>query len=92
MVWGKVILSVDLDEEGVIPLTEEDYSERGEQMRQLNFLDVKHMNGRRIPTRIECLPLRKPGQKTEITYHKLEFNVDFPSEFFGMRNLQKPLQ
>ena len=92
VVWGKIVSTIDLDDQGVIPRKEEDFSERGEQMRTLSFLDVKTMSGKRIPTRIECIPLRKEGHKTAITYHRLEFDVAFPPDFFGLRTLQKPLE
>lgn len=92
VVWGKILLTADVDSEGVIPLKEEDYSERGEHIRTLNFLNAKTMSDRRVPTRIECVPLKKIGHKTVITYRELEFDLEFHPEFFGLRTLQKPLK
>lgn len=92
VVWGKILSSIDRDAQGVIPRREEDFSERGERMRTLDFLDVKTMGGKRVPTRIECVPLKKPGHKTTLVYHRLEFDLPFAPDFFGLRTLQKPLE
>jgi outer membrane lipoprotein-sorting protein len=91
VVWGRIVSTVDLDAQGVVPRTEEDYSERGDKMRTLSFLDVKNMGGKRLPTRVECLPHKKEGHKTTITYQRLDFDLDFAPDFFGLRTLQKPL-
>lgn len=92
VVWGKIILHALEDDQGILPLKEEDYSERGEHIRTLNFLEPKKMSGRRIPTKIECIPLKKPGNKTMIIYHVFELDVPFEPDFFSLRNLQKALR
>ena len=92
VVWGTVVLIVGVEDGRVIPVKEEDFSERGEHMRTLEFSDVKTMGGRRIPTRLECRPLRKPENKTVITYQQFDVDVPFGKDFFGLSNLQKPLK
>ena len=92
VVWGRVLLTVGVEDGRVIPVREEDYSERGEHMRTLEFSDVKMMGGRRIPTRVECRPLRKPKNKTVIAYRQFDVDVPFEKDFFGLSNLQKPLK
>ena len=92
VVWGKVILQV-LEEDGTAtPLREEDYSERGEHIRTIQFSDVRMMGGRKIPTRLECIPHKKLGNKTVLTYQQFDVDVKFEKNFFSLSNLQKPLQ
>jgi outer membrane lipoprotein-sorting protein len=92
VVWGKIILEVFVEGAEVIPLKDQDYSERGEHMRTLSFSDVRMIEGRRIPTRIECAPLRKPANRTVISYHQFDVDLSFPPDFFGLSNLRKPLK
>lgn len=90
VVWGKIVLWCAVYENGeVIPLREEDYSERGELIRLIEMSQVKVMGGRRVPARMEVRPLKKPGQKTVVRYRALEFDVSFPENFFSLTRLQK---
>ncbi len=91
VVWGKVISEVAYydDDQSVVPLKEEDYSERGELIRTLTMSDVKIMGGRRVPTHLECEPTAKKGQKTILIYHDLQFDVSLPDDFFSYQRLQK---
>lgn len=93
VVWGKVLLWVALygerGAEEAVPLREEDYSERGELMRVITLSDVKRLGGRLVPAKLECAPTRKPGQKTTIEYHQLDFDVPLDDAFFNLSRLQK---
>jgi hypothetical protein len=88
VVWGKVLLWIALYEGEVVPVKEEDYSERGELIRTINLTDVKRMGGRLLPAKLECLPARKPGQRTTIEYKELEFDVPLSEDFFSLSRLQ----
>ncbi len=92
VVWGKVLLTLSEDNGTVYPLKEEDYSERGDLMRVISFSNVKMMGGRKVPTKLECVPQKKPGQKTTIIYKQFDVDVPFESGFFGLSTVQKPLQ
>jgi outer membrane lipoprotein-sorting protein len=91
VVWGKVISDVALydSDAAVVPLKEEDYSERGELIRTITLSDVKMMNGRRVPTRLECEPSAKKGQKTILIYKDLQFDVPLTDDFFSYQRIQK---
>jgi len=90
VVWGKVITDVALyDDQSVVPLLEEDYSERGELIRTITLSDVKIMGGRRVPSRLECVPAQKKGQRTTLQYLELEFDLPLKDEFFSYQRLQK---
>lgn len=91
VVWGKVVTDVALydADQAVVPLLEEDYSERGELIRTIILSDVKILGGRRVPTRLECVPTAKKGQKTILHYSDLQFDVPLPDDFFSYQRLQK---
>ncbi|MDX6769273.1 MAG: outer membrane lipoprotein-sorting protein [Elusimicrobiota bacterium] len=90
VVWGKVVSEVALYDDGaVVPLLEEDYSERGELIRTITLSEIKVMGGRRVPTRLECVPAKKKGQRTLLQYHSLEFDVPLEDSFFSYARLQK---
>ncbi|MCX5790587.1 MAG: outer membrane lipoprotein-sorting protein, partial [Elusimicrobia bacterium] len=90
VVWGKVMFWSLVYPDGlVLPLREEDYSERGEKIRTIALSEIETMDGHRVPTRLECLPHRKPGQKTVIKYHEIQFNLNLPDSFFSLERLQR---
>jgi hypoxanthine-DNA glycosylase len=90
VVWGKVIMDVAVyGGEEAVPLKEEDYSERGNLERTIVLSGVKRMGGRLIPSKLECTPTRKAGQKTTLEYHSLEFDVPLSDAFFSLSKLQK---
>lgn len=90
VVWGRVLVWAALYPGGeVLPIREEDYSERGELIRTITLSDIRVLGGRLVPARLECLPARKPGQKTVIHYRELEFDLPLSEDFFGLSRLQK---
>ncbi|MBI4056593.1 MAG: outer membrane lipoprotein-sorting protein [Elusimicrobia bacterium] len=93
VVWGRIILSGRVYSDGtVIPMIEKDYSERGELIRTMEMSDIQKMGGRRVPTLLTCISNKKPGQKTVLKYHKIEFDVKFPQNFFSLARLQKGIK
>ena len=90
VVWGKVITDLALyDDQSVVPLLEEDYSERGELIRTITLSDIKILGGRRVPARLECVPASKKGQRTSLQYKELEFDLPLADNFFSYQRLQK---
>lgn len=93
VVWGRVLLWVaTYGNDWAVPLREEDYSERGELIRTIVLSDIQKMGGRLVPTRMECRPAKKPGQKTVVQYKSLEFDIPLEDGFFGLSRLQKGLR
>lgn len=88
-VWGKIISVVKKDD--LIPIREEYYDEHGEKMRVINFKDVKELGGRKIPTVMELVPLKKKGKKTIVKYNELNFSKGGNSKTYTLRNLQKKI-
>ena len=50
---------------------------------------VKVFDGRRIPARIVLVPEDQEGQKTEMVYEKITFDVDIPESTFSLSTLER---
>jgi hypothetical protein len=89
VVWGKVLLTVELAADGsVTPTREDDYSERGELVRRIELSEMKVMGGRRVPSRLTCTPMKKAGRRTIVEYRSIEFDVPLKESFFSLKRLQ----
>ena len=89
VVWGRVELTIADYGGEIVPLEEKDFNERGDLIRTITLSGVKRMGGRLVPSKLECVPARKPGQKTTIEYHSLEFDVPLEDSFFSLSRLQR---
>lgn len=86
VVWGKLVVCID--KENFIELHCRFYDEDGVLVNTMNAFDVKLMDGRLIPTRIEMIPEDKKNQKTEIIYRKIVFNRTLEDSFFTMEKMR----
>lgn len=90
VVWGKVLLRIRQDTDGTVMLVrEEDYSERGQVIRSIDFSEIEVKDGRRVPTRLECIPQPPTGRHTVIKYREIDFDVTFADDFFGTNSLRR---
>lgn len=86
IVWGSLVLAVR--EDGLIPVWERYYDEKGRPAREIAFKDVKTLGGRRIPATMELVPAAKPGHRTVVRYLEARFDIDLSPDIFTLRNLQ----
>ncbi len=88
-VWGKIIVNVN--KKNLLPIKEIFYDERDKAVREMNFKDIKEIDGKLIPTVMELIPLTKSkkGNITTITYKKIKFNVKLKKNFFSLQNLRR---
>ena len=87
VVWGKVV--VILGRTDYLPLEIGYYDEDLKLARTMTFARVDRMGDRVIPTLMTVLPEDKPGEKTEVLYNEIIFNLDVPDDTFSLRNLQR---
>ncbi len=99
IVYEKVIYRVTreievTDEEGDkvlkelnLPVSVDNYDERDELVNTIHFREIKEIGGRMIPTVMEMIPADKENQKTVLTTHKADFDIEISSDFFSIRNL-----
>lgn len=95
VVWGKVLWSAVLKSDGseVIPVQEEDYSERGVLIRRITLENIKVMDGRRIPTVLTCEMMgKKKGSKTVLEYKSIDFDLELDAKTFTLQTLQRGLK
>lgn len=95
VVWGKVLMTCGVyPDGGVVPIREEDFSERGQKVRTIELSEVKETGKtdgapRRVPMRLVCRPQMKPGQRTEILYKAIDFDLELADSFFSLSRLQR---
>lgn len=86
VVWGKVIVCIDVTD--YMELHSRFYDEEGVLINMMNAFDPKVMDGRLIPTRFEMIPVDKPGQKTEMIYKQIRYNLPMSESFFTTENMK----
>lgn len=86
-IWGKLILTVDIDK--FIPITQNFYDEKGVLKRILTFTNVEKIGKVFVPKTMILETLNKPGHKTEINYSELNLDANVDDSIFSLKNLQK---
>lgn len=86
VIWSKVILCID--KKDFLELHSRFYDEEGELINTMNSYDIKLMHDRIIPTRFEMIPSDKKGQKTEMIYEKVEYNIPIVEDFFSVAQMK----
>ncbi len=87
VVWGEVIIWIS--KEHFNQLKAKYYDEDGELVRTEILSEVKKMDNRMIPTRIEVIPEEEKGKKTVLELKEAEFNRDIPDSFFSQQNMKR---
>ena len=86
VVWGHQVRWIDKKEFNIFRV--ELYDEDGYLVRTETASDVKTMDGRVIPTRVELLPAEEPGNKTVVEIREIKFNVPIRETFFSQQNMK----
>ncbi len=84
--WSKIELLVS-DED--LPVEERHYDRKGRLARTLSFDEVGVLGGRRLPTRLTLVPTDVEGQRTELRYLDLQFDVALPEDTFSLARLER---
>ena len=87
VVWGKIIAWIS--KEDFNQLKAEYYDEDGALINIMTGYDLKTLDGRLLPTRWEMVPADEPGNKTVMTYDKIDFNVNLDDTFFSKQNMNR---
>ena len=87
IVWGMQIRWIDKKE--YLVLKAELYDEDGFLVRTETGSDIKSMDGRTIPTRIELLPSEEPGNRTVLEIKEMKFNIPVEESFFSQQNMKR---
>lgn len=87
VVWGKVVAFVD--QKDYVQLKAEQYDEDGYLVNEMLGSEVKEMDGVTMATRLDLIPVDKPGQKTIMTIDAIKFNEAYEDSFFTVQNMKK---
>lgn len=87
VVWGKLVSFISKDE--YLQLRTEFYDEDRELIKVMEGSEIKEMDGRTIPTRMEMIPRDKKGHKTVLIYNDIRFNIDITQNFFSIQNMKR---
>jgi outer membrane lipoprotein-sorting protein len=87
VVWGKIMMWIS--REDYFWLKGEYYDEEGSLVNTEILSEIRQMDDRRMPTKLEMIPAGKQGQKTILTFDVLRFNIDIEESFFTQLNMKK---
>jgi outer membrane lipoprotein-sorting protein len=87
VVWGKIIMWVSKEEYHW--LKAEYYDEEENLVNTEIMSEIKEMDDRVLPTRLEMLPADEKGHKTILIFEELEFNIDISESFFSQQNMRR---
>jgi outer membrane lipoprotein-sorting protein len=87
VVWGKLLISID--KKDFLELHSLFFDEDEKLLNTMNAYDIKMMDGRLIPTRLEMIPEDKKNQKTVIIYQSIVFNKPISDKFFSLDNIKQ---
>jgi len=87
VVWGKVIKWIT--KEDYMQMKSEYYDEQGELIKTERGSQVKRMDGRKLPTKIEIIPADEENKKTIILLKEITFNKEIPDGFFSQQNMKR---
>ncbi len=86
VVWGSQTRWIDKKE--YLILRAELYDEEDFLVRTETGSEIKTMDNRIIPTRMELIPAEEPGNKTIVEIKEIKFNVPIQESFFSQQNMK----
>lgn len=87
VVWGKVLMWISKEE--LHWLRAEFYDEDGYLVNTEILSDIKKMDDRIMPTRMEMIPADEEGHKTIMIFKNMKFNVKLNESFFSQQNMKR---
>jgi outer membrane lipoprotein-sorting protein len=87
VIWGHQLRWID--KKDFLFLKSELYDEDGYLVRTEWGKEIKNMDGRMIPTRIELVPADEEGKMTIIEIKEIEFNKPIDDSFFSQQNMKR---
>ena len=87
VVWGHQVRWVE--KKDLLILKAELYDEDGYLVRTELGSEIKTMDGRAIPSRLELIPADEKGNKTIVEIKDIRFNVPIEDSFFSQQNMKR---
>jgi outer membrane lipoprotein-sorting protein len=86
VVWGHQLRWVD--KKDFLVLRAELYDEEGVLVRTETGYEIKTMDGRVIPSKMELIPADEPGNKTLVEIKEIKFNIPVQESFFSQQKMK----
>ncbi len=87
VVWGKIIMWISKD--SYFFIKSEYYDEEEYLVKTELGYDIREMDGRKIPTVMEIVPVEEEGHKTVVNIERIEFNKSIQDGFFSQQNMKR---
>lgn len=87
VIWGHQMRWID--KKDFLFLKSELYDEDGYLVRTETGTEIKSMDGRLIPSRIELVPSEEEGQMTIIEIREIQFDKTINESFFSQQNMKR---
>ena len=87
VVWGKIIMWVS--KKDYYWLKAEYYDEDNNLVNTEILSDIKQMDDRKLPTRLEMIPADEEGNKTILIFKDTKFNINLKESFFSQQNMKR---
>lgn len=87
VIWGHQVRWID--KKDFLFMKSELYDEDAYLVRTELGSEIKSMDGRLIPTRIQLIPAEEEGQKTIIEIKEIQFNEPIQDSFFSQQNMKR---
>lgn len=87
VVWGKLVVYIEKEELNQLLIYY--YDEDEYLVNTMRLSDIKNMDGRNIPTRMEMIPAEEPENMTVIEYLSMDFDIDISDNFFSIQNMKR---
>jgi outer membrane lipoprotein-sorting protein len=86
IVWGKIVTWVSTND--FLFLKSEYYDENQALVRTETAGEIRKMDGRTIPTRLEIIPADEPQNRTIVLIKSMDFDVKIDDGFFSQQNMK----
>lgn len=87
VVWGKIVKWISKND--FLQMKSEYFDEDNYLVKTEYAFDIKPMDGRNIPTRIEIVPEEKKKQKTIVYIKTIKFNTPIKDSFFSQQRMKR---
>lgn len=87
VVWGSIIKWITKD--SYLQLKTQYFDEDGELVKTEIGSEIKKMDDREIPTKMEIIPEDNKGNKTIVTIDSIDFDAEISDDFFSQQNMKK---
>ena len=85
--WNRVEIVFSYDDE--LPVQAQYFDRKDRLSRTMRLEEIKEISGRRVPTFMTVIPEREEGQRTELRYLQVEFDVELAESMFSLSQLER---